>query len=114
MDRINGKQAHATAHENLQRPAIGEEQALLGWILRLQAWGWPARVEQTRLMAQELLTAKGDNKPIGVNWTQKFLSRHPEIKTAYVPPLDKERAIAQEPAILTEWFELYQSLKDKH
>ena len=42
---LYGVQAHATAHENQQRLAIGEEQALLAWILRLWAWGWPARVE---------------------------------------------------------------------
>ena len=48
-------------------------------------------------MAQELLTAKGDNKPIGINWTQKFLIRHPEIKTAYVPPLNKATVIHTPP-----------------
>ena len=63
-------------------------------------------------MAQGLLTAKGDKGKIGKNWPQKFLSRHPEIKTAYVLLLDKERAMAQEPAILAEWFELYRSIKD--
>ena len=52
--------------------------------------------------------------PIGINWAQKFLVRHPEIKTAYIPPLDKERATAQKPAILAHWFRLYTGLKREY
>ena len=35
-------------------------------------------------MAIELLLRKEDTKPLGVNWVQKFLSRHPDIKTQYM------------------------------
>ena len=89
FDRIKGKKARSASHENQQRLTIEEEQVLLGWILGLQAGGWSTRVAQIRRMAQEILTTKGDSKPIGVNWTQKFLSRHPEIKIktdGHVPP----------------------------
>ena len=50
-NRLYSVQAHISPYENQQRLAIGEEQALLAWILRLQAWGWPVRVEQTGLKA---------------------------------------------------------------
>ncbi len=62
-------------------------------------------------MAMELLEAKGIKRPIGLYWPQKFMKRYPEVKTAYIPPLDKERAMAQDPVILSYWFELYLHLK---
>ena len=65
-------------------------------------------------MAQELCKAKGDTKALGINWIYKFLKRHTEIKTKHIPPLDKERAIAQDPAVLTHWFELYQKVKQDY
>ena len=112
VDRISkGKQARLEAHEDQQRLSPGEEAALLAWILRLQAWGWPPRVEQVRSMANDLLLAKGDEVPIGLNWPKKFMKRHPEIKSVYISPLDKERAMAQDPTILQGWFDLYLKLR---
>ncbi len=71
-------------------------------------------MEQVRSIAGELLIKKGDDKPVGVNWPQKFLKRHSDIKTVYIPPLDKERAMAQDHDILAGWFNLFQSLKKEH
>ena len=111
VDRVNGSQSNSVAHEDQQRLSSGEEAALLAWVLRLQAWGWPARVQQVRSMANEILLAKGDKKPIGPNWPQKFMTRYLEVKTAYIPPIDKERAMAQNPEILSGWFNLYLQTK---
>jgi len=50
-------------------------------------------VEQVRSIVDELLIKKGNNKLIEINWPQKFLKRHSEIKTIYIPSLNKERAM---------------------
>jgi hypothetical protein len=71
-------------------------------------------VEQVSSIAKELLIKKGDDKSVGINWPQKFLKRHPQIKTAYVPSLDTERAMTQDHDILAGWFNLFQSLKEEH
>ena len=112
--RIHGQATKKQDGEKRQRLTPEEEQAIATWILRLQAWGWPPWVKQTRSMAIELLLRKGDTKPLGVNWVQKFLSRHPDIKTQYIPPLDKERAIAQDPEVLIGWFQLFQQTLDTY
>ena len=65
-------------------------------------------------MAQELLCSKGDNDPIGLNWPSKFLHRNPSIKTQYVPALDKERALAEDPKIIAHWFDLFLQLKEQY
>ncbi len=65
-------------------------------------------------MANELLLKKGDRKSIGINWPQKFMKRHPSIKSAYIPSLDKERVIAQDPTILQDWFQLYLRVRSEY
>ena len=65
-------------------------------------------------MAQELYKVKGNTKALGINWIYKFFKRHTEIKTKHIPPLDKERVIAQDPAVLTYQFEFYQKVKQDY
>ena len=113
-DRIHGKVSKKDEAKRRQRLTPEEEEAIVGWILRLQAWGWPPRVERTRSMAKELLNKKGDTEALGINWIQKFLSRHPELKTRYSPPLDKERALAQDPDTLRGWFDLFQQTVNEY
>ncbi len=103
-----------TASQNRQRLTPEEELVVARWILRLQRWGWPPRVEQTRRMVEDMLVRKGDTEPLGVNWIQKFLRHHPDIKSIYIPPLDKERSLAQDPEILSGWYSLFQSFKDEY
>jgi len=40
-------------------------------------------------MAEDLLRAKRDSAPLGINWPQIFLKRHEELNTKYISPLDK-------------------------
>lgn len=85
------------------------------YVSQMQAWGWPARVEQVRFMAEDILTQKhGSPQTISKNWPQRFLDRHSQLKTKYLPPLDKERALAQDPRILAGWFDLYQRVKKEY
>lgn len=109
----NGTSKKEDGHRR-QRLTPEEETALVNYICRLQTWGWPGQVDHIKAMAQSLCQAKGDSKPLGIHWPQKFLGRHPDIKTKYVPPLDKERAMAQDPEILSDWFKLFQQNKQKY
>jgi len=106
-DRIHSKATKKEASEKQQRLSPGEEDALKAYILQLQGWGWPARVEHVHAMATELLRKKGVSKPLGINWVQKYIKRYPELKSKYVPPLDKERASAEDSYIIGEWLEPY-------
>ena len=42
------------------------------------------------------------------------MSRHPQIRTAYVPPLDKERASAEDYGTLASWFELFSRFREEY
>ncbi len=80
-NRINDRKAASARNQHFQRLSPEEEAAIRDWILRLQTWGWPSRVKQVRSIAKELLIKRGDNKSVEVNWPQKFLKRHSQIKT---------------------------------
>ena len=64
-DRINGGRSKAQRDQNLQRVWAVEETVIVETLTRLQTWGWPARVQHVRFMAQQLLQARGDMKPLG-------------------------------------------------
>jgi len=113
-NRINDRMTAAARNQQFQRLSPEEEAAIRDWILRLQAWGWSPRVKQVRSIAKELLIKKNDDKSVEVNWSQKFLKRHSQIKTVYISSLDKERAMTQNHDILADWFNLFQSLKEEH
>src|SRR5450432_3267524 len=61
-------------------------------------------------MAIELLRAKGDIEELGIHWTRSFLSQHPNLKKKFVVGLDKERSLAQNPDIITNWFQLFRNV----
>ena len=113
-NRINGRKTAAARNPQFQRLSPDEEAAIRDWILRLQAWGWSSRVKQVRSIAKELLIKKSDDKSVEVNWPQKFLKHHSQIKTVYISSFNKERAMTQNHDILTDWFNLFQSLKKEH
>ena len=63
----NGAISKVQASQAMQRLSVGEEECLRDWLLQLASWGWPARVDQLRGMATELLRAKGDYKELGIH-----------------------------------------------
>jgi len=93
-----------------QRLSPEEELELKAWCQKLEEWGWPARISQLEHMAKELLKLKGDTKKLGKNWTTKWLKRYPEMKSKFVPPLDKSRAMAQNAGSIGRYFLLYDQI----
>ena len=113
-DRVNGKMTRKEEHQRRQKLSPQEELTIVNWLHRLQAWGWPSRIDQVRQMAAELLTKKGDTQNLGIHWGQKFLGRHQQLKTAFVPSLDKKRAMAEDRQVLDQWFALYSKIKTEY
>ena len=64
-DRINGGASQTERNQSQQRVWPSEEAVIVETIKRLQVWGWPARVQHVRFMAEQLLEARGDTNPLG-------------------------------------------------
>ncbi len=112
--RINGAKAKKEFDISRQKLTPEEEQVIVKWIIQFQSWGWPARVEHTHRMAEELLQKKMDPAPLDVNWVQELIARHPDLKTAFIPTLDKERAAAENADALQQWFNLYKRIREDY
>ncbi len=61
-----------------------------------------------------MLRAKQDFNELGKNWSEKFLSRYPLLKSKYSRRLDQERFLAQNQDSIWEWFDLFLSIKAQH
>jgi hypothetical protein len=61
-----------------------EEDVLKEYCLLLEKWGCPARINQLKQTAEELLKAKGDTNSIGKNWPSTFLKRYPLLKSVVI------------------------------
>jgi hypothetical protein len=108
--RIACKRSKAQEAESRQRLTPLEEEALKNWCLQLEVWNFPARIESLRRMVETMCRAKGDFKPIGHNFQDRFFKRWPELKSKFAPPLDKQRAGAEDPAVFQRYFELFHAL----
>jgi hypothetical protein len=62
-------------------------------------------------MAEELLVAKGDTESLGLNWPSYFIKRHPDLKSMFTTPQDKNRYFSD---IISHFFELYSETVAKY
>ena len=95
-DRINSVQTVKKENTSRQRLSPVEEQIIERHIMQLEVWGWPPMISQVQKMAKELLITKGDLKELRINQTQKYLKRYPQLKSRFVPLLDKSRVILED------------------
>ena len=64
-------------------------------------------------MADNLLTEWG-GKPVGKLWPYRFVKRTLELKTRLNRPYDRQRALCEDPKVISEWFKLVQRIKEKY
>ena len=53
--------------------------------------------------------AKGDDKPVGINWHLGFYERHTSIKSTYTRPMEKARVANKDADSYIKWFQLYET-----
>ena len=107
-------QPHHLSTQSQQRLTPIEEANLAGWIVLLAEWGFPPLVGRIRVQAEELLQARGDIRPLGINWIQKFMGRHPELESRFIQSIDKERINAVNYETVSHWFKLYSETVSKY
>jgi hypothetical protein len=64
-------------------------------------------------MANNLLAERG-GEPIGKHWVDRFKTRTPEIKLQRSRLYDHQRALNEDPRVITPWFELVANTKAKY
>ncbi|SLM37042.1 HTH CenpB-type DNA-binding domain [Lasallia pustulata] len=99
-DRKNGVIVKKEANQAMQKLTPVEEDIIALWVTTLATWGSPPIHLQLVKMAYELLQKRGVYEKLGEQWIARFLPRHPELKSKFVNPIEKERILATDPAIL--------------
>lgn len=79
--RLRGQQSRKEVIQPAQRLSASQETRLVKWLLRQESLGYALSHSQLRSCVQGLLQQQGDTKPLGKNWTLKFLKRHSKLST---------------------------------
>ena len=111
--RRAGKPSRRDCEPNSKKLDKLEEEALVQRILELDQRGIGATRDMVRDMANDLLAERG-GEPVGKCWVDNFKKRTPEIKLRRSRPYDCQRALNEDPRVITPWFELVANTKAKY
>ena len=107
--RIRGRVSRVDSTPNCQNLTSIEESVLLNWIISADERGLPPQYSTVRHMASIL-----SQKQIGVNWVNRFIQRHDEVKARYSRRYDHQRALCEDPKIIQGWFNLVHNIIAKY
>ena len=74
-------------------------------ILDLDSRGFAPTLGAVRDMADKLLAERGASQ-VGKNWPTNFVKRTPSLTTRFNRPYDRQRALCEDPEIISAWFDL--------
>jgi len=64
-------------------------------------------------MGNTILAERG-RKPTGKNWVDNFIKRTPDLKTQWSRSCNRQRALTEDPRIISPWLTLVQSFKERY
>lgn len=110
---------HDKAHEAEQSLGQGEEKQIEEWIQAMDDQGTPPRRRHVRDMVDFLLQqhARNPNQemaPLGKNWTERFLKQHPALSFRVAQPINKDRALAQEPVRVNGFYNRLSEVRSRY
>ena len=111
--RIRNRPRRETTRVNSHKLNLIEEQTLLQYILDQDTRGFPLRLAGVEDMANLLLASRG-GKPVGKHWAKRFINAQPSLKTKFSRPYDYQRALQEDPEVLSKWFALLHNMMAKY
>jgi hypothetical protein len=113
--RLRGSTSIKEANATKQAVAPGEEKALLDWIQRCQAQGFPIRHDMIKAMAEYIIAKRNQTvrrqtlsiQILSHNWTSRFVKRHPFLSSIMSKPIEQARNKACTREAFEKWFNLY-------
>ena len=116
--RVNGTKSINESRIPQQLLSPSEERALVGWILRAAATGHPVTHSFLRELAEEIRKPRiiDENtivRPLGKDWTKRFMRRNPELKTAIASGIEIQRKeVTKE--MLDKWFAEFKRIVEEY
>ena len=112
--RIRGVVSRPQKTANCQKLSDTEESTLLAWILDMDKRGLPLHLPIVRHLAQLLVSARLPSTTIGENWVNRYVKRHPELKSKYTRKYDYHRAKCEDSGLIQSWFMRVQETIQKY
>ncbi|CVL09140.1 related to transposase [Fusarium mangiferae] len=112
-DRIAGRPSKNDTHSSQSNLTIAEEDAIVQYISQLDSRDFSPRKADVEDMAN-LLLLKRDARRVGKCWTDRFIARQPELCTRFSRPYDYQRALQEDPDVLSAWFRLVANMRAKY
>jgi hypothetical protein len=111
--RRNGKPARRDCQPNSKKLTQQEEEVIVKYILDLDLRGYSPTYAAVRDMANKLLLARS-GCPVGRDWPRNFVKRTDSLTTCFNRPYDRQRALCEDPVLISSWFELVEQTKAKY
>ncbi|PQE08069.1 DDE superfamily endonuclease protein [Rutstroemia sp. NJR-2017a WRK4] len=111
--RMAGRQPQSETTLRVRRFSVIEEDIIVQYVLDLDSRGFPPSLSTVEDMANHLVALKGE-RHVGKHWVEHFLNRCTELKTCFNRVYDYKRALNEDPALISKWFELFKSTKDEY
>ena len=123
--RLQNHKSRSQARENQQLLSNTEEKALAQWVKQLTATGYPAQHSIVHEMAEEIRNQRvvGVNdasmelvsyRPIGQQWVQRFLLRHPQLQSVIGVRIEASRLHNITKEILNRWLNAFAVAFEEH
>jgi len=111
--RRAGKPARRDCQPNSKKLTQLEEQVIVSYILDLDLRGFSPTYTAVRDMADKLLAARGAGQ-VGQKWPANFVKRTDSLTTCFNRAYDRQRALCEDPVLISAWFELVEQTKAKY
>ena len=112
-DRMAGRTYRPETTANGLKLTELEEEVVCRNILELDSRGFAPRLASVEDMANFILESRG-GKRVGTRWAQRFVARRPELKTRFNRVYDFQRALYEDPELISAWFRLVENIRAKY
>jgi hypothetical protein len=111
--RRAGRTARRDTAPNSKKLTQSEEEAIVQYVLELDARSFPPRLRGVEDIANHLLRVR-DAPPVGKLWAYNFVKRKEYLRTRWTRRYDYQRAKCEDPKVIGEWFDLVRNVKAKY
>ena len=111
--RMAGLTARPETRPNRQKLSELEEGVIIRYILDLDTRGFAPRLASVEDMANYILESRGADC-VGKLWAHRFVQRRPELKTRFNRVYDFQRALCEDPELISAWFRLVENMRAKY
>ena len=111
--RINNRLQREKTRVKQRKLDLLEEQTLIRYIIEQDEKGFLLRLAGVEDMANLLLKSR-NREPVGKHWARRFVDAQPSLKTKFARPYDYQRALYEDPTVISGWFALLHNIMAKY